>query len=143
MVPGGGFSSPFSTLFRLRASMGHLWRSKWSQDLPQEPPGPPGKQFFVIFTQLLMPVLNSFYRFGAHSWRGGGGCPQGNWIYIYIYMLRVNVFVCVFLKAASCLKVYSTALFPNPPPRTAPELWNTPMLKLIRTDQKLSKLTVS
>ena len=39
----------FWSLFLLRAPLGHLWGPKWSQDLPQEPPGPPRTSIFQDF----------------------------------------------------------------------------------------------
>ena len=37
--------------------LGHPWGPKWSQDLPQEPPGPPEPQFFKIFGANIVEIL--------------------------------------------------------------------------------------
>ena len=46
---GGGSPSPFSTLFRLRASLGHLWGAPGTKMVPRPPPTasgtPPGVNF--------------------------------------------------------------------------------------------------
>ena len=76
-VPGGGSRSQFSALFRLRASLGHLWEPKWSQDLPQEPPGPLRASIFDDFYSIFDAFFERFSRFGAHSWHGGGDWPAG------------------------------------------------------------------
>ena len=93
---GGVLTRPFSTFFRVRSSLGHPWVPKWSQDLPQEPPGPPGPQFLMILTQFLMPVLDGFCRLGAHAWHGGGDWPAGQLdIYINIY---INISIYTYIE---------------------------------------------
>ena len=87
----------FSSLFRLRASLGPLWGTPGSQNGPKTSPkslkDPSGRRFGTIFAQFWMPVFGSFFRFvDSFSWRtltrknkersrhGGGDGPQGNWI---------------------------------------------------------------
>ena len=83
---GGG---PGLSVFVTFSSPGVPWTplgSKWSRDLPQEPPGLPQASFSCDFYKLLMIVLGIFCRFGAHSWHGGGGWPAGQLDNIYIYI---------------------------------------------------------
>ena len=54
----------FSSLFRLRASLGHPGSPPGTEMVPRPPPRasgtPPGRQFFMISGQFLMPVFCSF-----------------------------------------------------------------------------------
>ena len=62
-----GEKTNFSSLFRLRASLGHPGSPPGTEMVPRPPPRasgtPPGRQFLMIFGQFLMPVFNSFCRF--------------------------------------------------------------------------------
>ena len=77
---GGVVTRPFSTFF----VSGRPWDTLGSQNDPKTSPkslrDPSGPQFFMIFTQFLMPFLEDFLVLGPIAGTVAGIGPQGNWI---------------------------------------------------------------
>ena len=94
--PTGSLGGGRQVRFRVFFVSGRPLEPKWSQDLPQEPPGPPRASLFHDFRSILDAVFGSCCCFVGlfslslverrtknkeRSRHGGGDGPQGNWIF--------------------------------------------------------------